>query len=138
MFGEDVRARLQRGKARPALDYARAMQIMRMWQAALARLFREQIDLLLIPMTPVVSHAISDSEGVAAAAELLRFTYPFSLSGLPALALPCGFSEDGLPVGAQLVSPRAHLLLAVAHAYQSLTEWHLRRPALEGDVPPAT
>jgi aspartyl-tRNA(Asn)/glutamyl-tRNA(Gln) amidotransferase subunit A len=57
-------------------------------------------------------------------------TVPASLAGLPALSVPCGFTADGLPVGLQLIAPplREDLLLQVAHAYQQVTDWHLRRP----------
>jgi aspartyl-tRNA(Asn)/glutamyl-tRNA(Gln) amidotransferase subunit A len=58
------------------------------------------------------------------------FTIPAPLAGLPALSIPCGFDERGLPVGLQLMS--AHfseaLLLGVAHRYQQATDWHARVP----------
>jgi aspartyl-tRNA(Asn)/glutamyl-tRNA(Gln) amidotransferase subunit A len=52
-------------------------------------------------------------------------------AGVPALALPCGFSE-GLPVGMQLIARHGEeaLLFQVGHAYQQVTEWHKMRPAL--------
>jgi aspartyl-tRNA(Asn)/glutamyl-tRNA(Gln) amidotransferase subunit A len=58
------------------------------------------------------------------------FTVSAPLAGLPALSIPCGFDEAGLPVGLQLTG--AHfaepLLLGVAHRYQQATDWHLRVP----------
>jgi aspartyl-tRNA(Asn)/glutamyl-tRNA(Gln) amidotransferase subunit A len=58
------------------------------------------------------------------------FTIPAPLAGLPALSIPCGFDERGLPVGLQLMG--AHfseaLLLGVAHRYQQATDWHARVP----------
>jgi aspartyl-tRNA(Asn)/glutamyl-tRNA(Gln) amidotransferase subunit A len=58
------------------------------------------------------------------------FTIPAPLAGLPALSIPCGFDERGLPVGMQLMG--AHfseaLLLGVAHRYQQATDWHARVP----------
>ena len=50
--------------------------------------------------------------------------------GLPAIAVPNGFSDKGLPTGVQFMG-RAYgenVILAVARAYQSLTDWHLRHP----------
>jgi len=55
---------------------------------------------------------------------------PFNLTGLPTLALPCGFSSSGLPLSFQL-SGRAFeegTVLRVGHAYEQATEWHTRRP----------
>jgi aspartyl-tRNA(Asn)/glutamyl-tRNA(Gln) amidotransferase subunit A len=51
-------------------------------------------------------------------------------AGLPALAIPCGFGDDGLPVGLQLVGPpfSEPTLVAVASAYQAITDWHRRVP----------
>ncbi|GAA0814692.1 amidase [Spirilliplanes yamanashiensis] len=61
---------------------------------------------------------------------------PFDIIGLPELALPIGFTAAGLPIGTILGAPpyAEDRLLAVAAAYQDVTDWHLRRPA----DPPAT
>jgi aspartyl-tRNA(Asn)/glutamyl-tRNA(Gln) amidotransferase subunit A len=62
----------------------------------------------------------------------LRYTFPFNLSGQPALALPCGFTSSRLPVGLQIVAPhwQEEALLRLGHAYQLATDWHMRRPPL--------
>jgi len=59
------------------------------------------------------------------------FTIPAPLAGLPALSIPCGFDEKGLPVGLQLTGPHfsERRLLGAAHLYQQATDWHLRVPA---------
>src|SRR4051795_12385382 len=60
-------------------------------------------------------------------------TMPFSVGGLPALAIPCGFSRaEGLPLSLQIAArPFAEgLVLRIAHAYQEATDWHRRHPAL--------
>jgi aspartyl-tRNA(Asn)/glutamyl-tRNA(Gln) amidotransferase subunit A len=56
---------------------------------------------------------------------------PFDILGLPELALPIGFTGEGLPVGAILGGqPFAEdRLLSIAAAYQAVTNWHRRRPA---------
>lgn len=58
---------------------------------------------------------------------------PFNLSDHPAVSVCCGFQEDGMPVGAQIVSRRWDEAgaLAMAHAYEIATEWRSRRPMLE-------
>ena len=60
------------------------------------------------------------------------FTLPINLAGVPGLAFPVGFDQAGLPVGMQLMGAhfREDLLFRVAHAFQQVTDWHLRKPAL--------
>jgi aspartyl-tRNA(Asn)/glutamyl-tRNA(Gln) amidotransferase subunit A len=54
------------------------------------------------------------------------------LVGLPALSVPCGFSDDGLPVGMQLIGRafEESTLFRIGHGYQRLTTWHLKAPSL--------
>jgi aspartyl-tRNA(Asn)/glutamyl-tRNA(Gln) amidotransferase subunit A len=55
------------------------------------------------------------------------------MSGLPAMSIPCGFSQ-GLPVGMQLIGQAfdEQMILNVGYAYQSATAWHLEKPAFIG------
>jgi aspartyl-tRNA(Asn)/glutamyl-tRNA(Gln) amidotransferase subunit A len=54
------------------------------------------------------------------------------MTGQPALSLPCGFTSVGLPIGLQIVGARfgEASVLRLGHAYQRVTDWHTRRPAL--------
>ncbi|MGH2501273.1 MAG: amidase family protein, partial [Ktedonobacterales bacterium] len=63
---------------------------------------------------------------------LLRNNFPLDLTGQPSLALPCGFTDDGLPVSLQLATGHFNepALLRLGHAYQRVTNWHLRQPPL--------
>jgi aspartyl-tRNA(Asn)/glutamyl-tRNA(Gln) amidotransferase subunit A len=58
------------------------------------------------------------------------YTLSANLAGLPAMSAPCGFSGDGLPIGMQLIGNyfSEARLLQVAHQYQQVSDWHLRRP----------
>ncbi len=60
------------------------------------------------------------------------FTYPFNLTQQPAAAVPCGFSQDGMPLSLQVVAPqfRDDLALTIAGVYQRATDWHTLHPAL--------
>jgi aspartyl-tRNA(Asn)/glutamyl-tRNA(Gln) amidotransferase subunit A len=63
---------------------------------------------------------------------LLRDTRIFNVSRLPAVAMPTGFSSDGLPLSMQIAAPAFQdaLALRAAHAYQQATDWHRARPPI--------
>ncbi len=63
-----------------------------------------------------------------------EFSYPFNMSGLPAASVPCGFTEDGLPVGLQLVGKRGDdkAVLRAAATFERARPWQARRPDLDG------
>ena len=95
----------------------------------------EQVDLIITPTCPVLPPAIADLEAqpdLLRPKELimLRNTRPFNVLGLPTLTLPCGFSRSGLPIGLQITgAPGAEgTVLALASAYERMTEWHKRKP----------
>jgi aspartyl-tRNA(Asn)/glutamyl-tRNA(Gln) amidotransferase subunit A len=63
---------------------------------------------------------------------IMQFTGVASLTGLPALSVPCGFDSGGLPVGMQIIGApftESHLF-SVGHAFQCATDFHTRRPDL--------
>jgi aspartyl-tRNA(Asn)/glutamyl-tRNA(Gln) amidotransferase subunit A len=93
-----------------------------------------EVDLLVMPTTPMAAPAIADLRANAEALrpaelKLLRNTRPFNVWGLPAISVPCGFTQGGLPIGLQIAGPpwREDLVLRLAHAYEQTTAWHKRR-----------
>ena len=60
------------------------------------------------------------------------FTISVNLAGLPAIALPCGFSKAGLPIGMQLIGRafQEDTILRAAHAYEQSTQWRAKKPAI--------
>jgi aspartyl-tRNA(Asn)/glutamyl-tRNA(Gln) amidotransferase subunit A len=100
-----------------------------------AREFFADVDLLVTPTMPIPAPAIADlrkdPEALRPAElRLLRNTRPFNVWGLPAISVPCGFTKSGLPIGLQIAGPhwREDLILKLARAYESATDWHKRRP----------
>lgn len=95
-------------------DYYDALRERRAFNASMAQLL-DHWDLLLMPTMPLTAFAADAEvpEGGEADAPLpwitwTPYTYPFNVSGQPALTLPCGLASDGLPVGLQIVGPWAH------------------------------
>lgn len=128
-YSDAVRARLRAGAVIPGVDYLQAQRFRRLFVERLAELFR-RVDLLVLPTCPFPAHAFSEEHPGRDFTPYVRRTGPFNLSGYPALSIPCGFSDEGLPLGLELVGRffAEPLLLAAAHAYEQATAWHTRRP----------
>ena len=116
-----------------AADYLRAQRIRTLLCRDLDRLLAPY-DALVTPSQPAVASAL-DATCRAGKRREWRPRCPISaagnLAGLPAISVPSGFTDDGLPTGIQFVG-RAYdeqAILAVANVYQALTTWHHRHPA---------
>jgi aspartyl-tRNA(Asn)/glutamyl-tRNA(Gln) amidotransferase subunit A len=129
-FGDDVRRRLQECESITAAEYAEHRHRARQWSRSLANTFKS-FELILSPSTGTTAPSAS-GEMIETTRHLARLTYPWSVAGLPALSVPCGFSDEGLPIGLQLAAPRFHekSLIRAGAAYQRLTDWHAREPPL--------
>jgi aspartyl-tRNA(Asn)/glutamyl-tRNA(Gln) amidotransferase subunit A len=129
MFGEDVRRRLENGAKTSSTDYILARRTQTEIRKHVEQFF-ENHDFLILPATPIAAPTIEGHDAVEQAGRLTRFTAPFNLAGLPALSLPCGFTNGGLPIGLQIVS-RAWAdakVLNLGYAFEQATEWHQRMP----------
>jgi aspartyl-tRNA(Asn)/glutamyl-tRNA(Gln) amidotransferase subunit A len=131
-FGDDVRQRLETGSAYTSGEYIHARRTQTILRRQFEQFFAE-FDLLLTATTPIAAPPLEGPNAVEQAARLTRFTSPFNLTGLPAISLPCGFTDAGLPIGIQIITrPLGEsALLRAANAYESATEWHQHRPDLD-------
>jgi aspartyl-tRNA(Asn)/glutamyl-tRNA(Gln) amidotransferase subunit A len=133
-----VRLRLEAGFFISAIDYIQAQRARALFYHQSLRLF-EKVDLLAGPTVPVTAFKIGldkvkvGQANVGAISLLTQYTRPFNLNGFPAITLPCGFSDDGLPIGLQLAGRpfEEERVLRLAHAYEASTDWHLRRPRIQ-------
>jgi aspartyl-tRNA(Asn)/glutamyl-tRNA(Gln) amidotransferase subunit A len=92
-----------------------------------------RVDLIVAPTTPGVAFKMGEKEDPLQMYLNDIFTIPVNLAGLPGVSIPGGFTQAGLPIGLQLIG-RAFdeaTLLRAAHAYQSVTTWHTRKPPLD-------
>ena len=130
-FGEDVRQRMETGAAYTSSEYIRARRSQVVLRRKFADFFREY-DLLLTATTPIAAPPLEGPDAVQQAATLTRFTAPFNFTGLPAISLPCGMTDRGLPIGLQIITrPWGEVaLLRAAQAYEGATEWHLNHPEI--------
>jgi amidase len=121
-------------KATPVM-LTEAARLRREFSGRVARLWCD-IDLLLVPAIPITTPKAEEMEGFninpTMPGRLMRFTFPFDMTGGPTISLPCGTTANGLPLGVQLAGPHLSeaLLCRAGYAFQQATDWHTRHPAV--------
>ncbi|AVP56657.1 Asp-tRNA(Asn)/Glu-tRNA(Gln) amidotransferase subunit GatA [Pulveribacter suum] len=135
-FGEEVKRRIMIGTyvlSEGYYDayYLQAQRLRRMIADDLQTAFT-QCDVIAGPVSPSVAWAIGSKSDPLATYLADIYTLPASLAGLPAMSVPAGFGEGGMPVGLQLIGNHfgEARLLNLAHRLQQATDFHQRRPAL--------
>jgi len=118
-------------------DYVQAQRFRSVFNAECRAVLGPQADVLIVPtMTDVAPTFAGYDVGTSRISP--GFTPPWNLTGLPALSIPCGFSEAGLPIGMQVVGKAFDepTVFRVADAYQQLTDWHRRVPEIAKEAQP--
>ncbi|WP_020577464.1 amidase [Actinopolymorpha alba] len=127
-YGPGTRPMLARGAMYSAGDYAQAQRLRTAFGRGLSTVF-DTVDVLVTPTMTGPAERFDEFD-----VEMLLlgpgFTGQWNLAGLPAVAVPCGFSVSGLPLSMQIVGrPYAEAtVLNAADAYQRWTDWHLKVP----------
>lgn len=138
-YGDDVRYRLELGSTYLAVHYVQAQRLRELAVRAWREEVFSQVDLIATPTTPITAPLIEEATGSASSGPglqvtfgLIRFTNPLNFLGVPAISVPCGFSGEGLPIGLQLAGRwwNEEAVLRAAHAHETATDWHKRRPRL--------
>ncbi len=135
-YEADISQRLGAGAEIKATDYLKAFEMKRIVEEEFDAAF-EEVDVIIAPSSAIPAPLLGESEVEVAGKKqalrptLVRTNRPMNVSGNPSIALPCGFTDSGLPVGMQLVGPRfgEAKLLAIAAAYEDATNWNKRHPS---------
>ena len=136
-YTPDVRQLVEIGRFVTGPDYLKAEQVRAVLMEDFRRAF-DRVDVIVGPTTPITAWKVGEwtarighrDESVLAAS--WRFTFPYNLTGLPAISVPCGFDRLGLPIGLQIAGRpfEEATVLRVAHAYEQEHDWVTRMPAL--------
>jgi aspartyl-tRNA(Asn)/glutamyl-tRNA(Gln) amidotransferase subunit A len=134
LYQPETLRRIRTGENVSAAEYIAKRRELEIARREFGKIFAD-VDVLVTPTTPIPAPAISELKTNPEALRpaeltLLRNTRPFNIWGLPAVSLPCGFTESGLPIGLQIAAPhwREDLVLRLAFAYEQATVWHKRSP----------
>jgi aspartyl-tRNA(Asn)/glutamyl-tRNA(Gln) amidotransferase subunit A len=110
--------------------YLQAQRVRRLIARDFIEAFR-QCDVVMGPTSPTVAFKIGEKSSDPVKMYLSDiYTIGPNLAGLPAMSIPCGFGQGGLPVGLHVVGGyfTEARMLNVAYQYQQATDWHLRTP----------
>ncbi|PWT71578.1 MAG: amidase [Proteobacteria bacterium] len=131
---------IEQGRALLGPDVGRA-QVLRTELYHRVRAFMEDYEFLAAPVTQVLPFDVNEpwvksinGQKMETYIDWMRSCYFITVTGLPAISVPCGFSSTGLPIGLQLIG-RARCdfeVLQLAHAFEQSTQFWKQRPALAG------
>jgi aspartyl-tRNA(Asn)/glutamyl-tRNA(Gln) amidotransferase subunit A len=135
-----TRTRLAAGALIPSAVYHRAMRARALVRREVLDIMRDY-DALISPtnLNPpgrieATIEKVENAEDMARKVLLRRIsTYPFSMANTPALSVPCGYTQSGLPMAMQIAAKPfdESMVFRVGHAYERATKWHARHPDLD-------
>jgi aspartyl-tRNA(Asn)/glutamyl-tRNA(Gln) amidotransferase subunit A len=136
-FGKEVQRRIMIGtyvlsSGYKDAYYVKALKVRRLVKKDYDDAFT-QCDVVMGPTTPTAAFKAGEKSDDPLAMYLSDvYTVACNLAGLPGMSIPCGFTRSGLPIGLQLIGPpfAEEKLLQIGRMYESVTDWHLRRPKL--------
>jgi len=137
-YGEDVRTQLEMGEMLLATHYIQAQRYRRLLRQEFMEAFKS-VDVFICPTLPFTATRVGEMKVVIENGKeedmlsaIMQFTGVPSLTGLPSLNVPCGYDDDGLPVGMQIIGKPfdESTLFRMGAAFQEATSYHGRRPKL--------
>lgn len=139
-FGAEVKRRIMLGTYALSTGYydayyKKAQQVRRLLKEDFDRVF-QSYDLVISPTSPSVAFKLGEKTDDPLKMYLSDIaTIPANLAGLPGISIPCGFSNEGLPIGLQILGNALSdaLVLKAAYAFEQSTDFHKRKiPMLSG------
>ena len=143
-YGPTVLYRTLAGQFILGRDYSKALKVQRIIKEEYAKVLQD-VDFLVTPSAPVAAWPINSETVNIAGADYpvrgpgagmtSRCTSPSNSTGLPAMSVPCGFTEGGLPIGVQLIGRpfEEPLLYQAAHGYEAVSPSLGLRPTIAGN-----
>jgi aspartyl-tRNA(Asn)/glutamyl-tRNA(Gln) amidotransferase subunit A len=136
-FGPEVKRRIMLGTYALSAGYydayyGKAQAVRTLIRRDFDAAFQE-VDLLATPVTPTPAFKLGEKIEDPLQMYLSDiYTISVNLAGIPAIAVPCGFSKSGLPIGLQLMGRpfEEETILRAAHAYEQATTWRTKKPAI--------
>ncbi|OCQ94139.1 aspartyl/glutamyl-tRNA amidotransferase subunit A [Nostoc sp. MBR 210] len=136
-FGTEVKRRIMIGTYALSAGYydayyLKAQKVRTLIKQDFENAFKK-VDVLITPTAPTTAFKAGEKTTDPLSMYLNDLmTIPVNLAGLPGISVPCGFDDQGLPIGLQIIGNvlREDQILQVAYAYEQATNWHLRQPAL--------
>jgi aspartyl-tRNA(Asn)/glutamyl-tRNA(Gln) amidotransferase subunit A len=137
-FGAEVKRRIMLGTYALSTGYydayyKKAQQVRTLFRQDFRQAFA-QCEALLTPVSPSAAFRLGERLEDPLQMYLADiFTIPVNLAGLPALSLPCGLTQQGLPIGVQIIAPpfQEATMLRLAAAFEAQTDFHTRKPSLD-------
>ncbi|MDJ0772017.1 MAG: Asp-tRNA(Asn)/Glu-tRNA(Gln) amidotransferase subunit GatA [Mastigocoleus sp. MO_167.B18] len=135
-FGQEVKRRIMIGTYTLSAGYydayyLKAQKFRTLIKEDFEKAFR-QVDVLVCPTVPMTAFKAGEKDDPLSMYLTDLMTIPVNLAGLPGISIPCGFDDNGLPVGLQMIGKvlGEEQLFQIAYAYEQSTDWHLRMPKI--------
>ena len=130
LFGEMVRARFRTGGLFSSGDYVQAQRV----RNVLKREFADALRKVDVVASPTMSNPAPrfDAMDAMTTSRVPSFTGPYNLTGMPAISVPCGFTQEGLPVGFQIAGKPFDepTVFRAAYAYEQHARLFEQRPSV--------
>ncbi len=139
-FGKEVKRRIMLGTYALSSGYydayyLKALKVRNLIRTDFVKVF-QKCDCIMMPVSPTTAFKIGEKIDDPLTMYLSDvYTIAANLAGIPAISIPCGFDDSGLPIGLQILSPpfTEDKLLRISRMFEKETDWHKTKPAIVGE-----
>jgi aspartyl-tRNA(Asn)/glutamyl-tRNA(Gln) amidotransferase subunit A len=134
-FGKEVKRRIMLGTYALSSGYydayyLKALKVRNLIRGDFAKVF-EKCNCIMMPVSPTVAFKIGEKIDDPLTMYLSDiYTIAANLAGIPGISVPCGFDDNNLPIGLQILAPAfaEDKLLRIARMFEAQTDWHKKNP----------